>query len=148
MGLKEFLNRAILLNDRILEILNRAEMLRNSLYGRGVSYENDGTMSGSPCSDAIARAMAKIIDFERKADELIDELITVKIEIEDVLELLSDSKLRHILERKYIYFETAEVIAANLSYSKNHVYKLQKEALKELEEKWIQNDTEMIQNNG
>lgn len=144
MSLKDYLNRATLLNDRIVEILNRAEMLRKSLYGRGLSYENDGTMSGRPCSDTLARAIAKIVDFESKADELIDELITVKIEIEDTLDLLSDSKLRVILERKYIYFETNEVIAASLNYTTNHVYKLQNKALKELEEKWIKNDSEMI----
>lgn len=142
MNIREFLNRAVDLNDRIIEILSRAEMLRKSLYGRGVSYENNGSSGGSSCSDAIGRAIAKIVDFENRADELIDELITVKIEIEDVLILVEDRKLRNILERKYIYFESNEVIAAALGYSTNHVYKLHNKAFKALEEKWIKIDKE------
>lgn len=138
MTFKAYLAEAVKLNEQIFEILDKANLMRNNLYGRGVNYENDGIASGSSSDDALGRAMAKIIDFEKSADVLIDELVEMKIKIEKYILKLPDKKLRQILDRKYLLFETNEKIAADLKYSVNHVYKLHNKAVRIIEDIWIE----------
>ena len=138
MTFKAYLAEAVKLNEQIFEILDKANLMRNNLYGRGVNYENDGIASGSLSDDALGRAIAKIIDFEKSADVLIDELVEMKIKIEKYILKLPDKKLRQILDRKYLLFETNEKIAADLKYSVNHVYKLHNKAVRIIEDIWIE----------
>lgn len=139
MTFREYLKEAEWLNEQILEILDKANLMRNNLYGRAVNYENAGTNSGNSADDSLGKALAKIMDFEKSADVLIDQLVEKKIVIEKHILKLTDVKLRRILEKKYLLFESNEKIAADLKYSVNHVYKLKNQAIRIIEEVWIQN---------
>ena len=97
MTAKEFLNRPWELNQRIKDKLENAERLRQELHGRGISYDST---SHSPNSsmDALGRAVARVVDFEKEADETIDQLGALKIEVEHQIAVLDDRRYRRILE--------------------------------------------------
>ena len=67
MNAKEYLNQAWELNQMINDKMEKAERLRQDLYGRGVSYENNGGSSPNGGSDAISKAICKVIAFEQEA---------------------------------------------------------------------------------
>lgn len=142
MTAKEYLNRPLELNDEINDKLEKAARLRQDLYGRGVSYENNGGSSPNHSTDVMGKAVCKVIDFEKEADVLIDQLITLKIEIEHTISTISDRRYRKLLERRYLFFESFETIAATMNYSKKHIYRLHDEAISAVDEKLRTNATE------
>lgn len=103
MTAKEYLNQAYKLDRKADMILQKADAMRKSLYGRGQSYESGGH---SDSSDSIAKAIAKVVDYERKADEVIDKLIDKRIEIENLIKLVSDPVQREVLERRYLLYQS------------------------------------------
>lgn len=100
---KEYLNQAYKLDRKADMILQKADAMRKSLYGRGQSYES-GEHSDS--SDSIAKAIAKVVDYEQKADEVIDKLIDKRIEIENLIKLVPDPVQREVLERRYLLYQS------------------------------------------
>ena len=60
MNAKEYLNQAWELNQMINDKMEKAERLRQDLYGRGVGYENNGGSSPNGGSDAIGKAICKL----------------------------------------------------------------------------------------
>lgn len=119
MNAKEYLNQAWELNQMINDKMEKAERLRQDLYGRGVSYENNGGSSPNGGSDAISKAICKVIAFEQEADALIDKMIAIKIDIEHAIGKLDDRRYRKLLERRYLFFESFEVIAGKMDTAKN-----------------------------
>lgn len=103
MTAKEYLNQAYKLDRKADMILQKADAMRKSLYGRGQSYEGGGH---SDSSDSIAKAIAKVVDYERKADEVIDKLIDKRIEIENLIKLVPDPVQREVLERRYLLYQS------------------------------------------
>lgn len=103
MTAKEYLNQAYKLDRKADMILQKADAMRKSLYGRGQSYESGGH---SDSSDSIAKAIAKVVDYERKADEVIDKLIDKRIEIENLIKLVPDPVQREVLERRYLLYQS------------------------------------------
>lgn len=103
MTAKEYLNQAYKLDRKATMILQKADAMRKSLYGRGQSYESGGH---SDSSDSIAKAVAKVVDYERKADEVIDKLIDKRIEIENLIKLVPDPVQREVLERRYLLYQS------------------------------------------
>ena len=116
MNAKEYLNQAWELNQMINDKMEKAERLRQDLYGRGVSYENNGGSSPNGGSDAISKAICKVIAFEQEADALIDKMIAIKIDIEHAIGKLDDRRYRKLLERRFLFFESYEVIAGKMGY--------------------------------
>ena len=105
MTAKEYLSQAYKLDKQADMILQKADAMRKSLYGRGQSYESGGH---SDSSDSIAKAIAKVVDYEQKADEIIDKLIDKRIEIENLIKLVPDPVQREVLERRYLMYQPFE----------------------------------------
>lgn len=105
MTAKEYLNQAYKLDCKANMILQKADAMRKSLYGREQSIEN-GTHNSS--GDGIAKAIAKVVDYERKADEIIDKLVDMRIEIENAINSVPDPIQREVLERRYLMYQPFE----------------------------------------
>ncbi len=133
MNVKEFLNRTFILDNEINSKLEKIKCLKEDLYGRGISYETTGASFSGSTDDSMARTIAKIVDFEHEVNELVDELVSVKIEIEHAIGKIDDIKCRRILERRYLFLEDFKVISIKLKYSKKHVYRLHNDGIKALE---------------
>ncbi len=122
-------------------ILAKADKLRNSLYGRGQKFDKIGGGKSTPTNDSMGDVIAKVIDYEHKADEMIDRLISVRIEIEKAIQLVPDSVQREILERRYLlfqpwesYFDTKtgeKIIGIDeaMHYSSRQIYRIHGKAL-------------------
>lgn len=103
MTAKEYLSQAYKLDKQADMILQKADAMRKSLYGRGQNYENTGHSSNN---DGIAKAIEKVADYERKADEIIDKLIDMRIEIENAINEVPDPIQREVLERRYLLYQS------------------------------------------
>ena len=103
MTAKEYLSQAYKLDRQADMIIQKADALRKSLYGREQIIEN-GTHNSS--GDGIAKAIAKVVDYERKADEVIDRLVDMRIEIENAIAEIPDPIQREVLERRYLLYQS------------------------------------------
>lgn len=103
MTAKEYLSQAYKLDKQADMILQKADTMRKSLYGREQSIEN---RTHNSSGDGIAKAIAKVVDYERKADEIIDRLVDMRIKIETTISLVPDPIQREVLERRYLLYQS------------------------------------------
>ena len=144
MTAKEYLSQAYRLDKQADMILQKAAALRKSLYGRGQNYENTGHNSNT---DGIAKAIEKVADYERKADEIIDMLVDKRIEIENAIAEIPDPTQREVLERRYLLYQPFEGgydkktgtyikgIDESMGYSVRQVYRLHRYGLQKVKVK-------------
>ena len=143
MTTKEYLNQAYYIDREINLILAKADKLRQSLYGRAVTYDSTAVQP-SEDKDTLGRTFEKIDEYERKANELIDSLIKKRIEIESTIKAVPDSVQREVLERRYLLFQewdsgydrnTGEYkkgIYEEMHFSRRQIFYLHGEALKSI----------------
>ena len=74
MTTTEYLNQAYYIDREINLTLAKADKLRQSLYGRAVTYDSTAVQSSGD-KDTLGRTFEKIDEYERKANELIDKLV-------------------------------------------------------------------------
>lgn len=103
MTAKEYLSQAYKLDKQADMILQKSDVMRKSLYGRGQNYENTGHSSNN---DGIAKAIAKVADYERQKDKIIAELVNKRIEIENIISLVPDYDQREVLEKRYLLYQS------------------------------------------
>ena len=142
MTAKEYLGQAYKIDRRINIILRKKENLWNTLVSLGSSLKNSNVKSSSPDHDSIGKTIAKVDEYGKKADALIDQLVDKKIEIDNAIQSVEDPVQREILERRYILFQTWEShfdkntgeyikgIADDMGYSMQHIFRLHGLALK------------------
>ena len=132
MNIKDFLARHRTADIEINVKLDQLAELKALATKITPSSNYEGRGSGN-YSDKVGRTVAKIVDLEQEINEAIDRLVDIKREIEDLINLLEDSVMRTILERRYLLHENWEVIAEKMGYSCRHITRLHTEALAELE---------------
>lgn len=103
MTAKEYLNQAYKLDRQAEMLIAKADKLRASLYGRGVSY--DGSRVKSGVSGDMSGVIDKVIEYERQADEVIDRLVEKRLEIERAISAVPDDVQREVLERRYLLYQ-------------------------------------------
>lgn len=128
---KEYLQQAYIIHCEINRALSKIEGMRQSLYGRGTDYSNDGNTQANK-DNALERAICKIIDYEKEVNEKIDKLIDKKIEIEKVIAQIENQRQKEILERRYLKFEKWEQIAFLMDIDLRWIYRLHNKALNKL----------------
>ena len=144
MTAKEYLSQAYKLDKQAGMILQKAEALRKSLYGRG---QNSESGKSTPSGDSLAKAIARVMDYEHKADEIIDKLIDMRIEIENAIASVPDPIQREVLERRYLMYQPFEGgydkktglyikgIDEAMGYSVRQVYRLHRYGLQKVKVK-------------
>lgn len=129
MTAQEYLEQVKYIDRKIRKKRDMAKKLREALYGKSISYENTGATFQSSCGDASGETIAKIIDYEREADQEVAHLVALRIEIEKTILNVNDEKQQEVLERKYLLFEKTEQIAENMGCSIRTVYNYHNEGL-------------------
>ena len=139
MTAKEFLSQAYRLDRQAEMLLAKADKLRASLYGRGISY--DGSRVKSGMSGDLSDVVEKVIEYERQADEVISMLVEKRLEIERTIAAVPDEIQREVLERRYLLYQPWETyfdkrtgektigIDEAMSYSARQIYRIHGEAL-------------------
>lgn len=126
---KEYLNQVRKIDKRLVITLRKVEKLRSSLEYHSPSLEGS---SGGGNADRMPDTVSKIIEYEKKAEELKAIYIAKYIEIEKVIASVEDTVLREVLERRYLLYQKWEQIAEEMHYSTQNVYRLHGEALKKI----------------
>ncbi len=141
MTAKEYLNQAYIIDRRIDLTLAKAKKLRESLYGKSQQIDDVGVKGGGS-NDRLGEAVCKVIEYEQKADELIDSLVEARLKIEKTIQAVPDPVQREVLERRYLLFQDWEShfdtktgeyikgIAGEMNYSARQIYRIHGEALK------------------
>nr|DAZ81212.1 MAG TPA: Protein of unknown function (DUF722) [Caudoviricetes sp.] len=127
MTAKEYLSRYRWQNDSINAKLEQVGELRRKAQTVS-SGSSDGAHSSTP-RDRIGEITARIVDLEREINEDIDRSIDLQREIRAAISAVSDERLRHLLELKYINCLTLEEIAVRMDYSYKQVCRLHGQAL-------------------
>lgn len=137
---KEYLNQVYKIDRRINVTLAKIEKMRASLYKIGAG--GSGVPAQRQSSDSLGAAIAKVMDYEKNANRLIDELVTKRLEIENAIKGVQDAAQREVLERRYLLFQRWESrfdertgeyvkgIAESMGYSERQIYRLHGKALK------------------
>lgn len=94
--------------DQILIERARAESC-TAAFGERVQSSN--------CGDSISHIVAKIWEFEKEMDVLIDELIDLKREVMSTFDKMTNTEHILILDKKYLKNKTLIEIAAEMNYS-------------------------------
>ena len=116
---------------------------RDSLYGRSIDYSANG--SGGSASDALGAAIASIRDYEADTDKLIAALVAIRLDIEDLINGIHNSKQREVLIDRYLLYmpwknrydkDTGELIEQGIKektgYSEESMYKFHSSGLKKI----------------
>ena len=116
---------------------------RDSLYGRSIDYSATG--GGGGASDALGVAIASIRDYEADTDKLIAALVSLRLDIENLINGLHSEKQREVLVDRYLLYmpwknrydkDTGELIEQGIKektgYSEQAVYKFHTEGIEKI----------------
>lgn len=127
---KEWLNRYKSICRRIL---NKGEELENY---RSMATKITPALSDMPKAQSnenrIEVITEKIIEVESQINDELDELLSVRTEIENVINQIPNETYQELLERRYIQGQRWERIAIEMMYDYRYVLKLHGKALQTL----------------
>ena len=124
----ELFNKARLLDMEIDTLIEESQSIRD-MATRVTSTIND--MPGAPLknNDRFQDTMVSLIDYERKINSRIDELVNLKQEINDVICKLPRLEHRIVLTKRYLQRKRWEQIAVEMEYEERQVRRFKTEAL-------------------
>lgn len=130
MTAKEYLLQAKNLDDYINAKLREAAQLRSRIINlQGVSYDKDSVKGGRVHN--FTDAVDSLIKLEQYIDTQINRLVSLKKEIGDKINIISDNRFKTVLARYYLCNEKFETIAEEMNYSERQVKRLHGYALQE-----------------
>lgn len=86
---------------------------------------------GSGSSDKIGIGVAKLVDLENEINALIDKYVDTKKEVQSVIEQLPANQY-NVLYKHYFKYETYDLIAEEMFYTRRNVEILAKKGLDEV----------------
>ena len=142
MTAKEYLNQAYQIDRQIQVIRGKIDKMRDIATYKSPQFEDTGSHSAE--NNSAENKILKFVEYESKQEELINNLIDKRNEIEHAISRLADSVQREILERRYLLYQPWEShydtvsgqyvkgIAESMGYSKRRIFQLHGEALKNI----------------
>ena len=130
MTAKEYLSQARLLDARINAKIQQVSALND------LATHATATLTGMPrnpnrSESRMAEAVVKIVDLQNEINHDIDELVDLKKTISYTIKAVPSPELQTLLEKRYLCFQSWEVIAVDMGYSIQHIYRLHDWALRE-----------------
>ena len=117
---------------------------RDSLYGRSIDYSGNVGVGGA--SDVLGAAIASVRDYEVETDKLIAALLSIRFDIESLINGIHNDKQREVLIDRYLLYmpwkscydkDTGKLICEGIKektgYSEQSVYKFHAEGIKKIE---------------
>ena len=135
MTTKEYLNQIGKLTFMIEAKFE--ELYRLQTLACRVTVATDGErVKSSPDTDRMAEAVEKIIKCEEELNVLIKRTVNQRSQIIKMIDALDNPNSHKILTLRYVQELTDKEIASKMNIAPSHVYKVQKTALIEFEEKY------------
>ena len=132
MTAKEYLARALLIDQRINSKLEQVQSLR-SLAEKATSTLSPTPHGKERNMHRMEDVIVKMLDLESDINASIDTLVDIKREITEAVQSLPTTEHRTLLELRYVCGKTWEEIAAIMFYSVRNVHILHSAALQELD---------------
>ena len=132
----EYLNQARLLDARIDSGFSRIMQLRALAERRTAVYGRE-KVSSSPPMDGRMDIVARIVDMEHELDAQIDQMVSLKREIDERINSLPDERFRVVLTLRYLQGLCFEEIAEKMHYTARNVYNLHRAALNAFEQRYL-----------
>ena len=131
MTAKEYLMQAKFLDMRINSKIQQVEAL-NDLATSASSVLTGMPRNPNKATSKMADAVAKIVDLQAEINHDIDELGDLKKAISYTIKAVPSPELQTLLEKRYLCFQSWEIIAVDMNYSMQHLFRLHDKALKEI----------------
>lgn len=122
-----------LIDKEINQMLNELERIRCSLMRSPQLKQVSVQKSKVGLKDDV---YIKMIEYNDKINQKVDELIDTKKKVFDIIEQIKDHEQRLILKMRYVDCEKWEDIEQELHVSKNTMHRIHRKALKEFNSLW------------
>lgn len=122
-----------LIDKEINQMLNELERIRCSLMRSPQLKQVSVQESKVGLKDDV---YIKMIEYNEKINQKVDELIDTKKKVFDIIEQIKDHEQRLILKMRYVDCEKWEDIEQELHVSKNTMHRIHRKALKEFNSLW------------
>lgn len=141
MTVKAYLQQAYMLDRKIKLDKDKEAAMRSAIYGKGITYDSDGSQHTAPADNSTDRAIVEVMDYQRRINAEICELVEKRIEIERVINSVPDDIQRDVLSRRYLLYQDWEShynkytgeyikgIAEELGYEVRQIYRFHGRAL-------------------
>lgn len=127
MSARQWLGRARGINREIDALLKAKQETRDQMLRITQNYRSDGAQSTKD-----PHKYDRLVELENLIDQKVDELLTVKQEITDAIDNLSDGRQRTVLLDYYVRCISLEQTAYEMHYSYANVKKLRARAIDRL----------------
>ena len=132
MNAKEYLNRALQINQEIDVMLERLRELR-TLATKATATVTDMPSSPTRKHTRLEDAVLKIVAQEEAIDAEIDRLIQLRDEASVLIRNEPDGKARRVLQLRYLCGRTWGEVADKMGLNPRHVRRIHGAALKRLD---------------
>ena len=128
MDAREFLSRAWNVETQVQSRMEQIEQLRSLACRVTPQY---GGAGGSRFRNVTAMedTIVRITEAEEKLNRKIDELVTAKLGVMEVIDRVQDVTMRLLLEKRYLLFHPWDKIASDLGYTQRWTLKKHEAAL-------------------
>lgn len=137
MTAKEWLNRGFRLDAEIDQLEEAKHRMLDTITNTTPNYGGEVV-----CGTKNPHKYDAYVEYCDMVDRRIDQLVSIKEEIHDLIAMIPDNTQRLVLTSRYINFYTWEQIAVNMNYSRQGVLKIHSSALKSAEK--ILADSEIV----
>lgn len=129
MTAKEWLSQMWTLDDRVERKLEEVYRMRSQIE-RANAVISDMPRGGGrhDWTDTLIKAT----ELERKLLDDIRDMMALKSEIHEAIDLIDDARLRQLLELRYINHRSWRAIAREMHYDESWVYVLHGKALRQI----------------
>lgn len=132
MKAKDYLLQAKYLDQQIQSKLNEIERL-NSLATNMNSVISDMPKARGNSTSRLEDTVVKIVEYENEIQADLDQLFTLKREINETIGRLSDVEYRLVLQKRYLELCTWEEISADIDKKVRWVQVIHGRALEDLQ---------------
>jgi DNA-directed RNA polymerase specialized sigma subunit len=132
MTAKEYLEQIQDLDIKIKHKQEKAKKIKESLYASGINYENIGEGKSDVSGDNLGAAMAEVVDYFKEIREDTENLVILRIKADKYIQELKNEKEQHVLERRYLFYESLEKIADDMGACRRSIYNYHKKGLKNI----------------
>ena len=132
MNTEQYLNQILDLDVQIKDELEEIHNLRLMIGISGGGNDGERVQSSSD-KDKVSSLAVKIVDMERKVDELVDK----RFKITEQIKNMQDATSRTILTKVYILGKCYKTVSSEIDVSYRHFLRLNDKALSEFEQKYL-----------
>lgn len=111
-------------------------------FKQTVSYARASKLSDEPKIECVGNGtengIISSLAYDEEVHKAFAKYIDAKHSAELIINLLSDSKEKELMTRRYILFQSWSKIRTEMNYSKRHAFRIHESALTNILERWHQ----------